>query len=88
MPARSSLDVNIFTIESELPFAGHPYHRQHSLPRAQPPKVDYINTLVTKAGPIRIGPDQAGGGEGGYPACCAHPQADTAGLALGREPEP
>lgn len=52
-PEATTLEVNIFTIEEELPFAGHPtigtaYLVLHHLGWG------HVNTLLTKAGPIPI----------------------------------
>ena len=57
--SKSSLDINIFTIEEELPFAGHPTIGTAYLV-LEHLKWTHVNTLVTKAGPIPIRPTQNG----------------------------
>ena len=57
--SKSSLDINIFTIEEELPFAGHPTIGTAYLV-LEHLKWAHVKTLVTKAGPIPIRPTQNG----------------------------
>ncbi|KAI0817748.1 hypothetical protein GGR55DRAFT_36888 [Xylaria sp. FL0064] len=53
-------DVDIFTIEKELPFAGHPTIGTATFVRQHLAGGEGVQTLITKAGPVDIAPSPLG----------------------------